>query len=142
MADSKVSALTAATALAAADQLYLVQSSTSKSITAANLFAAVATPVAFNDKVSIGDHDTITSVGAISLDTNVTFINNVDAAGNLTLATGVDGQIKIIIMSSNTGGHTVTLNAANIGSDISWDAAGESATLLYDTGTSLSLIHI
>jgi len=136
MADSKVSALTAATSLAAADQLYLVQSSTSKSITAANLFAAVATPTSFNDKVSIGDHDTITSIGAISLDTNVTFINNVDGAGNLTLAAGVDGQIKIIIMSSNSGGHTVTLNAANIGSDISWDAAGESATLLYDTGTS------
>ena len=128
MADSKVSALTAATSLAAADQLYLVQSSTSKSITAANLFAAVAPPPSFNDKVSIGDHDTITSIGAI--------INNVDGAGNLTLAAGVDGQIKIIIMSSNSGGHTVTLNAANIGSDISWDAAGESATLLYDTGTS------
>ena len=88
------------------------------------------------DKLSIGDHDTITAIGAVSVDTNVTFINNVDGAGNLTLAAGVDGQIKIIIMSSNTGGHTVTLNAANIGSDISWDAAGESATLLYDTGTS------
>ena len=39
-------------------------------------------------------------------------------------------------MTSNTGGHTVTLNAANIAQDISFDAAGESATLMYDTGTS------
>jgi len=116
--------------------MYLVQSSASKSVTNAILFGNVATPAAFNDKLSIGDHDTITAVGAISLDTNVTFINDIDAAGNLTLAAGVDGQIKIIIMSSNSGGHTVTLNAANIAQDISWDATGESATLLYDTGTS------
>ena len=136
MADSKVSDMTAATAVAAADQMYLVQSSASKSVTNAILFGNVATPTVFNDKLSIGDHDTITTVGAVSLDTNVTFINDVDAAGNLTLAAGVDGQIKIIIMSSNSGSHTVTLNAVNIAQDISWDATGESATLLYDTGTS------
>ena len=128
--------MTAATAVAAADKMYLVQSSASKSVTNAILFGNVATPTVFNDKLSIGDHDTITAVGAISLDTNVTFINDIDAAGNLTLAAGVDGQIKIIIMSSNSGSHTVTLNAANIAQDISWDATGESATLLYDTGTS------
>tara|TARA_Y100000361_G_C11154554_1_gene343249 strand:+ start:80 stop:526 length:447 start_codon:yes stop_codon:yes gene_type:complete len=136
MADSKVSDMTAATAVAAADKMYLVQSSASKSVTNAILFGNVATPTVFNDKLSIGDHDTITAVGAVSLDTNVTFINDIDAAGNLTLAAGVDGQIKIIIMSSNSGSHTVTLNAANIAQDISWDATGESATLLYDTGTS------
>ena len=136
MADSKVSDMTAATAVAAADKMYLVQSSASKSVTNAILFGNVATPTVFNDKLSIGDHDTITAVGAVSVDTNVTFINNIDAAGNLTLAAGVDGQIKIIIMSSNSGSHTVTLNAANIAQDISWDATGESATLLYDTGTS------
>ena len=44
MADSKVSDLTAATSAAGADQLYLVQSSTSKSITAANLFGYINTP--------------------------------------------------------------------------------------------------
>ena len=136
MADSKVSDMTAATAVAAADEMYLVQSSASKAVTNAVLFGNVSTPAVFNDKLSIGDHDTITAIGAVSVDTNVTFINNVTGAGNLTLAAGVDGQIKIIIMSSNNGGHTVTLNAANIAQDISWDATGESATLLYDTGTS------
>ena len=136
MADSKVSDMTAATAVAAADKMYLVQSSASKSVTNAILFGNVATPTAFNDKLSIGDHDTITAIGAVSVDTNVTFINNIDAAGNLTLAAGVDGQLKIIIMSSNSGGHTVTLQGSNIAQDISWDATGESATLLYDTGLS------
>lgn len=136
MADSKVSEMTAATAAAAADKLYLVQGSNSKSVTNAVLFGNVATPAVFNDKLSIGDHETITAVGAITTDYNVTFINNVSAGGNCSLAAGVDGQLKIIIMTSNSGGHTVTLNAANIAQDISFDAAGESATLMYDTGTS------
>ena len=136
MADSKVSEMTAATAAAAADKLYLVQGSDSKSVTNAVLFGNVATPAAFNDKVCIGDHDVMTAVGAVSLDTNVTFLNNFSGAGNLTLAAGVDGQIKIIIMSSNSGGHSITLNAANIANDISWSAAGHTATLLYDADTS------
>lgn len=134
MADSKVSELTAATSAAAADQVYLVQSGDSKSITNAALFGAIATPAVFNDKISIGDHDTITASGAILLTTNVTWINDVSAAGECTLAAGSDGQIKIIIMSSNAGSHTVTLANANTANSISFSAAGHSATLLYDTG--------
>ena len=136
MADSKISEMTAATAAAAADQMYLVQGSNSKSVTNAVLFGNVATPTVFNDKLSIGDHDIMTAVGAVSLDTNVSFLYNFSGAGNLTLAAGVDGQIKIIIMSSNSGSHTVTLNAANIANDISWSQVGHSATLMYDTNTS------
>ena len=58
--------------------------------------------------------------------------------GQMTDSLGRKVSFKntIIIMTSNTGGHTVTLNAANIAQDISFDAAGESATLMYDTGTS------
>ena len=136
MADSKVSEMTAATAAAAADKMYLVQGSNSKSVTNAVLFGNIATPAAFNDKLCIGDDDQMTAVGAVSLDTNVTFLYNFSGAGNLSLAAGVDGQIKIIIMSSNSGGHTITLNAANIAQDISWSSVGHSATLMYDSGTS------
>jgi|TARA_B110000263_G_scaffold238560_1_gene239879 uncharacterized protein (UPF0333 family) len=134
MADSKVSELTAATSAAAADTIYLVQSGASKSITNAALFGAIATPAVFNDKISIGDHDTITAAGALNLTTNVTWINDVSAAGTCTLAAGSDGQIKIIIMSSNSGGHTVTLSNSNTANSISFSSAGHSATLLYDTG--------
>ena len=136
MADSKLSELTAATAAAAADTTYLVQSSVSKSITVANLFANVATPVQFSDTIQIGDHDTITAVGAISTTTNVTFINDVTGAGTCSIANGIDGQIKIVIMSSNSGNHTVQLSGANVAQTISFDATGESATMLYDTGLS------
>jgi hypothetical protein len=134
MADSKVSELTAATSAAAADKVYLVQSGASKSITNAALFGAIDTPAVFNDKISIGDHDTITAAGSIQLSTNVTWINDVSAAGECTLAGGSDGQIKIIIMSSNAGSHTVTLANANTAQSISFSAAGHSATLLYDSG--------
>jgi hypothetical protein len=135
MADSKVSELTAATSAAAADRMYLVQGSTSKSVTNATLFGAIATPVAFQDKISIVDHNTIDAAGALDIETNVTWIHDVSAAGECTLAAGSDGQIKIIIMSSNSGSHTVTLANANTANSISFSSAGHSATMLYDTGT-------
>ena len=134
MADSKVSDLTAATAAAGADQLYLVQSSTSKSITAANLFGGIATPAVFNDKVVIGDHDTITAAGVLSTDTNVTFINDPSGAGACSIGAGTDGQIKIVIMSSNSGGHSITIAGANVSNTVTMNASGSSATLLYDAG--------
>ena len=136
MADSKLSELAAATAAAAADTTYLVQSSTSKKITVANLFGNVATPVQFTDSIQIGDHNTMTAVGAIGVDYNVTYISDPSAGGTCSIGTGTDGQIKIIIMTSNSGGHTVQLGGSNVANTISFDAAGESATLLYDTGLS------
>tara|TARA_B100000073_G_scaffold152074_1_gene125470 strand:- start:1095 stop:1541 length:447 start_codon:yes stop_codon:yes gene_type:complete len=134
MADSKVSDMTAATSAAGADQLYLVQSSVSKSITAANLFGYINTPAVFNDKLVIGDHDTITAAGVISVDTNVTFINDPSGPGACTIGNGTDGQVKIIIMSSNTGGHDITLGGSNVANGVTFNASGKSATLLYDAG--------
>tara|TARA_B100000085_G_scaffold93779_1_gene84959 strand:- start:1577 stop:2023 length:447 start_codon:yes stop_codon:yes gene_type:complete len=136
MADSKLSELTAATAAAATDTTYLVQSSTSKQITVANLFGNVATPVQFTDSIQIGDHNTITAAGAISTAYNVTYINNPSGGGTCSIGAGLDGQVIIIIMSSNSGGHTIQVSGANVANTISFDAAGESATMLYDTGLS------
>lgn len=131
MADAKLSELTAVTTAAATDILYTVRGSDSKKTTVATLFADVATPVSFSDSIAITDTNTMTSTGAIILTSNITFINNPDAGGNCTLAAGVDGQLKIIIMTGNTGGHTVTLQDSTIANDISFDAAGETATMLY-----------
>jgi|TARA_R110000744_G_scaffold17549_7_gene47490 hypothetical protein len=136
MADAKISELTAATTAAAADLTYLVQSSTSKSITVQNLFGNISTPVQFTNSIQVGDHDTITTIGIVATTTNVTYIHNPDGAGNLTIGTGLDGQIKIIIMSSNTGSHTLTLQGANVQNNVAFSAAGNSATMLYDTGLS------
>ena len=117
MADSKLTELTAATSVAAADQLYLVQSSTSKRVTAANVFGAIATPTVFGDKVSIGDHQTVTSAAS---------------GGTLTMTAGVEGQLKIIIMSSNTSAVTLTLDDSDLGHDtITFNNAGDTTTLIY-----------
>ena len=136
MADSKLSELTSATSAGASDTTYLVQSSVSKQITVQNLFGNVSTPVQFTSSIQIGDHQTMTAVGAISTAYNVTYISDVSAGGTCSIGTGLDGQVIIIIMSSNSGGHTVQISGANVAQTISLDAAGESATLLYDTGLS------
>ena len=136
MADSKLSELTSATSAGASDTTYLVQSSVSKQITVQNLFGNVSTPVQFTNSIQIGDHQTMTAVGAISTAYNVTYLNDVSAGVTCSLGTGLDGQVIIIIMSSNSGGHTVQISGANVAQTISLDAAGESATMLYDTGLS------
>lgn len=131
MADAKLSELTAATSAASSDSMYLVQSSTSKKITVANFFGAVATPAVFSDKIQIQDTDTQTTSGAIDITTNITFLNNPDSSGNMSLAAGSDGQIKIIVMTSNTGGHTLTLTGSSVEGNVAFDAAGETATMIY-----------
>ena len=136
MADSKLSELTAATTAAATDTTYLVQSSVSKQITVANLFGNVSTPVQFTDSIQIGDHSTITAAGAINPIYNVTYINDPSGPGACTIGTGLDGQVHIIIMSSNSGSHAITLSGANVCNTITFDGTGDSATLLYDTGLS------
>ena len=134
MADSKLSELTAATAAAATDTTYLVQSSVSKQITVANLFGNVSTPVQFTNSIQIGDHQTMTAVGAISTSYNVTYLNDVSAGGTCSMGTGLDGQVIIIIMSSNTGGHDITLGGSNVANTVTFNSSGKSATLLYDAG--------
>ena len=131
MADAKLSELTAATSAAGTDVLYTVQGSDSKKTTVATLFADVATPVSFSDKIAITDTNTMSGAGEIIVTTNITFISNPDADGNYTLPDGVDGQLKIVIMTNNTGGNTCTLQGSTLQNDISFDAAGETATLLY-----------
>ena len=97
----------------------------------ATLFADVATPVSFSDKIAITDTNTMTAAGEIITTTNITYISNPDADGNYTLGAGVDGQLKIVIIINNTGSRTCTLQGSTLANDIAFDAAGETATLLY-----------
>lgn len=131
MADAKLSELAAATSAAASDSMYLVQSSTSKKITVADFFADVDTPAVFGDKIQIQDTDTMTGAGAVSVSTNITYLADPTANGNLTITTGSDGQIKIIIMPTNTSGYTYTLSGSSVQGSIAFSAAGDTATLIY-----------
>ena len=132
MADSKLSELTAATSVAAADTMYVVQGGASKKVTNANVFGSIATPALFADKVSIGDHQNVTSAGALSNDYNVHLIVNPSAGGTLTLTAGTEGQLKTIIMTSNTSAVSLLLDDSDLGHDtITFDGAGDTALLIY-----------
>jgi len=101
-------------------------------VTAANLFADVATPVSFSDKVSIADADTVTGPGAVSVTTNVTRLTNPSTGGTLTIAAGTEGQLKIIVMDGNSSAVTLTLDDSDLGHDtITFNNKGDTATLIY-----------
>jgi len=132
MADQKLSELTAATSTASTDKVYLVSGGASKQITVANLFATIPTPVSFSDKISITDTDTMSSAGEVSLTTNITYLSNPAANGTLTIGAGTEGQIKIIVMVSNTTARTLILDDSDLAHDtVTFSAVGDTATLIY-----------
>ena len=133
MADAKLSELTAATTAAAADTLYLVQSATSKRITVANLFAAIATPVSCNSKLQFGGTpQSLVAPGAIDLTVPITQLSVPASSGTITIAAGVDGQVKIVTMTASSGGtYSILANLAAGMSSIQFNKIGHSAILLY-----------
>lgn len=135
MADAKVSELTAATSVAASDLLYVVDSTSSKKLTIETLFASVPTPVAFGERVAIQDSETVSGTysNTISNTTNVTYLEDWTQTGNTTITAGVDGQIKIVVMSSNTAGVTVTITGTRHPQDVVFSQAGDSATFIYNS---------
>jgi len=138
MADSKVTAMTAATSVLGTDVLYLGKPATSPydhKVTVANLFGGIAVPVVLQDDLILGGTvQTLTSAGAISIANLVTKITSPSGAGTLTIADGVDGQIKVIIMVSNSASHALTISS-NIGhSSIVFNSAGDTANLIFLTG--------
>ena len=130
MADAKLSELTAATTAAAADSVYLVQGTTSKKITTANLLGSIATPVGIENLLQIKNEDTITAPGPISITTNITHLE-ASISGACTISSGAQGQVKIILMTENSGAYTWTLSGSNVAGTISFAAINTSATLIY-----------
>lgn len=131
MADSKVSELVAATTLGGSDNLYLVQSNTSKKITIANFFANTSN-VTLNGNVNIGGTpQSLAAPGAISLTTLVTHLTADASGGTLSLNQGTSGQIKYITMIATSGGsYTLSANVAGSGT-ITFDRVGDAAQLLF-----------
>jgi len=132
MADSKVSELPAVTVVNPTDSLYVVQGSESKKATVAQVFADVATPASFSDTVAVTGSETLTSAGVISVTKNITLISSPSSAGNFTIAAGVDGQIKYIVMIANGGSHTMALVDSQLGhNSVTFASEGDTATLIY-----------
>lgn len=135
MADSKVTGMNAATSVASTDLLYLVKPNTSPydfKVTLATLLGGVPVPVVLEKTLTLGGTpQTLSSAGAIDITTSTTLITSPDNDGTLTIADGVNGQLKTIIMTSNAGSHTLSITS-NIGhTSISFAAAGATATLMF-----------
>lgn len=134
MADTKVSALTAATSVNSADVLYLIQSSTDKKISISTLLANLpATVTKFSGLIALGlsSPQTITNSGAIANTQTLTVISNDTANSALTIANGTyEGQLKLILCSAALGNSVLTGSNIQAGS-ITFNSSGDTALLIW-----------
>jgi hypothetical protein len=131
MADSKVSELTSATSVGGSDQLYLVQSNTSKKVTAATLFANAAN-VTLKGTINLDSSvQLLASPGIIDLSKPITQLSADATGGTLILPNGTTNQIKVIVMVSNSGGTLAIRSNVVSSANILFNSVGDTATLLY-----------
>ena len=97
MADKKITALTAATALSTDDLFHVVDSPASspsnKKITATNVFQKIPTWIGFADTVATSAADSL----AIPVTASIVHKTTGGDAEALTIAAGTQGQIIIVI---------------------------------------------
>ena len=89
--------------------------------------------------------ETITSAGAVDVDTEVTLLDSSSGAMSITMGTGrFAGQRKIIIMTVDGGDVTMTQSGGNLSSDnvpvsLIWEDVGDNVMLIYN-GSSWNVI--
>jgi len=132
MADSKVSALTAATSVGGSDLIYLVQSNTSKRISAGTFFENLSNVTLKGNIALDSSVQTLSSPGIVDLSKSITHLS-VDGVTNgfIVIPTGKTSQVKILAMTFTQGGsYTINANIAN-NANIVFNSVGDTATLLY-----------
>jgi proline racemase len=131
MADSKVSELTAATSVGGSDTLYLVQTNTSKKVTAATLFASAANVTLSGNVNFESGVQLLASPGIIDLKKPVTHLSSDASGGTIVIPAGTVNQVKIIAMISTAGGtYTIRSNVAN-SANVVFNNVGDTATMMY-----------
>jgi hypothetical protein len=132
MADSKVSDLTSATSIGGADVFYVVQSNTSKKVSANVLFNNISNPTLSGNITIGGTPQALSSPGIISLITPVTHLTVGGTDGELQLPPGSTGQTKILVMIGASGG-TYNVNRNNVAgsANVTFNNVGDTATMLY-----------
>lgn len=136
MSNQKVTELNAATAPTAADELYLVQPANtplSRRITLASLFGAIPSKIVCKAGFNLGTTTESLSSAATADAVKTTHVSCSNTGWTLTIPTGSEGDIKVVIMDS-TGGGTVTLSGTFWNTSIELENAGAAVTMLFSSG--------
>jgi hypothetical protein len=131
MAKLKVSELQVATRANPADSFYIVQGNNSKQISVANFNANITNPSLNGNVVISGTPQTLSAGGVIDITTPTTFFSVGAGSSTVTIPNGANGQIKVILTTTASGGSfTLSSNVAN-SSSIVFSNVGHTATLMY-----------
>ena len=140
MADKKITALNASTALSTDDLFHVVDdpsgSPTNKKITNANVFNKIPGWIGFSDTPQA-----LTAAGAVNVTTTLTTVASSGVIA-LTLADGTQGQIKIIVFITDGGTATLTPATMNDGTTLTFADAGDSAILMWIGASGWQVIGI
>ena len=134
MADKKITALNASVGLTGDDLFHVVDdpsgSPTNKKITSTNVFNKIPTWLGLAQTAEV-----VTTPGAIDVTSAITNLIT-DGTDAVTLADGAMGQIKIgaMVTGTNTPVAVITPDNLDGGSNISLNAVGDTAMLLWNDG--------
>ena len=134
MADKKITALNASVGLTGDDLFHVVDdpsgSPTNKKITSTNVFNKIPTWLGLAQTA-----ETVTTPGAIDVTSAITNLIT-DGTDAVSLADGAMGQIKIVAMVTGTNTPVATITPDNLdgGSNITLNAVGDTAMLLWNDG--------
>ena len=132
MADKKITALNASTALSADDLFHVVDSPasspTNKKITSANVFNKIPTWIAL-----AGTPQALSGAGVLNLTTSITNCTSTGAGQVVSLANSSQiGQIKIVCHTVDGGDVRVTPTTLDGGSYFTLDAVGDTVVLIWN----------